>query len=59
MKETTLPAIGLEHWEDDEYVVTLDGKPCGKTLHLREVQDVGAWLATALQEISEALEAKQ
>ena len=39
--------IKVEHWEEDEYVVTIDGKSFGRTLHKRDADIVADWLKSA------------
>jgi len=45
------PFIKAEHWEDDEFVITIDGKPVGQTMHLRDAAFILRWLPTALADI--------
>lgn len=43
--------IGVLHWEDDEFVVTVDAQVAGQTLHRKEAIDIARWLSTALGSI--------
>lgn len=44
--------IGILYWDDDEYVLVVDCKVVGQTLHLREAREIGQWLSTALNSIA-------
>jgi hypothetical protein len=39
--------IRAESWEGDEYVITLDGRPIGRTLHRTDAKLIINWLNTA------------
>lgn len=40
--------IWVLHWEDDEYVLVVDGNVSGQTLHYKEAVRIARWLSTAL-----------
>lgn len=49
--------IGLEIYNDgdcDDWVLTVNGKPCGPTISESEATRYGQWLRKALPEIMEA-----
>lgn len=43
--------IEILHWEDDEFVIVVDGVVCGQTLHRPEAISFATWLSTALGSI--------
>lgn len=43
--------IHIDIWEDDDYVLVVDGRVCGQTLSLERAKMVGQWLSTALGSI--------
>lgn len=56
--EANAARIRVERWDGDEFVVTVDGRPVGGTLHKPEATNIARWLASALSELqgrSEAL----
>lgn len=36
--------IDYQRWEDDEFVITIDGKPIGQTLHEKDAKIFCKWL---------------
>lgn len=44
--------VGIEIWDCyDEYVITLNGYPVGRTLGKSDAQKIGEWLEGALAEL--------
>jgi hypothetical protein len=43
--------LKLQAWECDEYVIVLDGKTVGQTVHERDGNLILRWLSTALNEL--------
>lgn len=48
------PVWRVEKWEDDEYIITLNGKPVGQTVTFHEGQDIVEWLKTSWREMVHA-----
>lgn len=43
--------LTIEAWEGDEYVICLNGRVIGQTLHRGDAHIVKHWLGTALSDI--------
>ena len=58
-KETTKKAreamLGIELYGDDEYVITVNGQACGRTVPGSEATNYCGWLASAIFEILESV----
>jgi hypothetical protein len=58
-KETSKKAreakIGLEYYGGDEYVITVNGQACGRTVTDSEATNYCGWLASAIFEILESV----
>ena len=39
--------VAFSKWEDDEFVITLNGKPVGYTLHEKDAKTISRWLKSA------------
>lgn len=52
MNTPITPEVKLERWEDDEFIVTVDGLIVGPTLSEREGRDVLRWLSRSLGELT-------
>lgn len=47
--------IGAAHWEGEEYVITVNGRPMGPTVSKSAAAIIHEWLFVALPDIWEAL----
>lgn len=39
-------AVRIEHWDDDEYVISWKGQVIGQTLHLKDAIIAARWFKT-------------
>lgn len=46
--------IKVERWEDEDFIITVNGKPVGHTLSQFNAKDTATWLASAIKEITES-----
>lgn len=54
----SIPKIEIEHWEADEFIITLNGKVLGYSLNKRDAELIAGWLRSAAKDILSALESK-
>lgn len=55
MREALHPIkFSAERWEDDEWIVTADGEPCGCTVTKSEANAIVRWVGSAWAELFKA-----
>lgn len=47
----TKPTISYAKWEDDEFIITMNGAPLGRTVSEGEAKFLVGWLETAVLEV--------
>jgi hypothetical protein len=53
--EKQAPVVRIERWEDEDWIITVDGAPTGRTLSRKSAQEVFDWLPSALGDLRRAL----
>jgi hypothetical protein len=46
--------ITTQAWEDGEWVVCINGEPCGQTIHINMRRDIVGWLGSAWADLLKA-----
>jgi hypothetical protein len=50
--------ISIQHWEEQCYVIVLNGKPIGQTLTKEQAELVKNWLITSFHDIEKVVKNK-